>query len=599
MKLKKGLTYSIIILFSLFAFLFALFAGLDNIIVNMALSKGRGESDPNVVLVTIDDFSLNRIGQYPWDRRVHAALIDRLAEDGAAVIALDLLFTEPSQDPEADAVLAEAIRSAGNVILPLEANFGTGIQAFIDVGDTGAVMVNGFFGAIPEFAEAAAGHGYINAINDEVDGYARQALPYIKDSLNNQMMEAFSLVAYKLYRENTGKPAYKGLNPAWDKRPYINFSGVPGFIDSYSVAEVLDTGAIEAGFFKDKLILVGPTSPGLAQDFFNTAVDPTTQMYGVEIHANIINNYIYDDFKFPVRFMPQFWTMLAILIALAFVFLRSEDGRVIGFVGVGTLAAYTAVGVIMFINGLVLDLVTPLVAIALITLAAAVFRTYEISADRHRISKIFGRYVSPEIMDELISEGSQNLELGGVNRLVSILFIDIRGFTSLSESLSPEGIVEILNDYLELVTGTVFRFGGTIDKFIGDAAMALYNAPSDMENHELRAIETALAICERQDELNKSLQEKLGKTIGFGVGICTGNVVVGNIGCAARMDYTAIGDSVNTASRLCGQAGAGQILVSESTYSACSDAVEAEFIGDVSVKGKTKVVATYSIQGLK
>lgn len=189
--------------------------------------------------------------------------------------------------------------------------------------------------------------------------------------------------------------------------------------------------------------------------------------------------------------------------------------------------------------------------------------------------------------------------LGGENRHIAVLFVDIRGFTPMSESLQPEQVVEILNEYLTLTTTSIFKNGGTLDKFIGDATMAVFNAPFDLDDYIYRAVCTALDIAAGSDELEKKLMQRFGKSVSFGIGVNCGPAVVGNIGCDFRMDYTAIGDTVNTAARLESNAKRGQILISSEVYEAVKDRIEATRIGVIPLKGKKDGALVYEVQGRK
>jgi adenylate cyclase len=214
---------------------------------------------------------------------------------------------------------------------------------------------------------------------------------------------------------------------------------------------------------------------------------------------------------------------------------------------------------------------------------------------RRKVVSAFKKYVAPQVVDEISKQGDFKLVLGGESRDVAVLFVDIRGFTPMSESLEPEQVVEILNEYLQLTTESIFKNGGTLDKFIGDATMAVFNAPFDLDDYIYRAVCTARDIAAGSQELEEKLMKRFGKTVSFGIGVNCGRAVVGNIGCDFRMDYTAIGDTVNTAARLESNAKKGQILISEYVYEAVKDRVEVTEIGEIPLKGKSKGVFVYQV----
>jgi len=215
------------------------------------------------------------------------------------------------------------------------------------------------------------------------------------------------------------------------------------------------------------------------------------------------------------------------------------------------------------------------------------------------IERAFNKYVAPQVVDEIAKDGTYELKLGGENRDIAVFFVDIRGFTTLSESLSPEQVVDILNGYLELTTASIFRHGGTLDKFVGDATMAVFNAPFDTEDYVYKAILAAWDIVQGGKRIEKEYKERYGKQVGFGVGINCGPAVVGNIGCEFRMDYTAIGDTVNTAARLEANAPKGTVYISEAVYERVKDRITVEKVGTIPLKGKNNDVFVYSVTEVK
>jgi adenylate cyclase len=225
-------------------------------------------------------------------------------------------------------------------------------------------------------------------------------------------------------------------------------------------------------------------------------------------------------------------------------------------------------------------------------------KTYYETKQKNYITKQFGRYISPELVKE-IAKSDQELQLGGINKELSILFLDIRGFTTLSEKLKPEEVVDFLNTMFNMITEKALNNHGTIDKFIGDAAMILYNAPLDVPNHPYYAVKTAYDIQMGMVQVREQIQQRHGVTVSCGIGINTGEVVVGNIGSYLRVDYTAIGDNVNTAARIESQTTANQILVSEVTYELVKDYFEMNFVAEKMMKGKTVAIKLYEVTGHK
>jgi len=217
--------------------------------------------------------------------------------------------------------------------------------------------------------------------------------------------------------------------------------------------------------------------------------------------------------------------------------------------------------------------------------------------EKNELKTAFQRYVSPEVIEEILSEPDKNY-MRTDKRLMSVLFSDLRGFTAMSEKIEPEQVVEILNEHFEVMSDIILKNRGTLDKFVGDEIMALFGAPIYTESHALKAIKTALEMQKAQDELSKKVKKKFGIEVQIGIGINTGDMVVGNIGCKQRMDYTVIGDSVNIAARLCSSAKPGQILISETTYAEVKKLVKVEELEPITVKGKSKPLHIYNVVGL-
>ena len=256
-------------------------------------------------------------------------------------------------------------------------------------------------------------------------------------------------------------------------------------------------------------------------------------------------------------------------------------------------------GKLLFNSGLMWNnLAVPFMA-SLIAIYYIVLHYYKANAAKRSIEKAFNKYVAPQVVSEIAKSGKYELKLGGENRDIAVLFVDIRGFTPLSESLEPEQVVDILNSYLELTTSCIFRHGGTLDKFIGDATMAVFNAPFDAEDYVYKAVLAAWDIVQGGNRIEEKFVEKYGKHVGFGVGVNCGPAVVGNIGCDFRMDYTAIGDTVNTAARLEANAPRGTVYISDKVYEQVKDRITVEEVGEIPLKGKSNGVFVYSVVGVK
>lgn len=221
------------------------------------------------------------------------------------------------------------------------------------------------------------------------------------------------------------------------------------------------------------------------------------------------------------------------------------------------------------------------------------------SLEKRHISKTFKRYVAPEIVSELLKEGTDPLGLGGKLLDIAVLFVDIRGFTTMSEVLTPQEVVSILNRYLSLTTDCIMKNKGTLDKFVGDCTMAIWNAPIAQDDYVMKACQAALDMVEGSKALSQELMDKFGRTVSFGIGVHCGSAVVGNIGAEMRMDFTAIGDTVNTSARLEANAPAGKIYISREVVDRLGDRIRTTSLGDgISLKGKAQKFEIFLLDGV-
>jgi adenylate cyclase len=375
----------------------------------------------------------------------------------------------------------------------------------------------------------------------------------------------------------------------------FTYSGKGGSYEVISLCDVLN-GKVDSRAFAGKVVMVGAYAPGM-QDAYNVPNQKGTQMYGVEIHANILEALLEGKTGLPVPELP--YALIVTLLVIVFSLLAAKLSIVPGTIILVVLIINDVVaGKLMFGDGHIMRIIELPVMLLVVYAYQLVFGYLEERLRRRKTVNAFKKYVAPQVVDTISKQGDFNIVLGGENRHIAVLFVDIRGFTPLSESLEPEQIVEILNEYLNLTTNAIFKNGGTLDKFVGDATMAVFNAPKDLDDYIYRAVCTARDIVDGSKALNDDLEKKFGKRVGFGVGVNCGNAVVGNIGCDFRMDYTAIGDTVNTAARLESNAKAAQVLISEAVYEAVKDRVEVTEVGVIPLKGKSNGVFVYSLEGI-
>ena len=424
------------------------------------------------------------------------------------------------------------------------------------------------------------------------DGTVRRVIP--EETWQGTTYAAFPKVVYDLYCERTGTEPNEIITDKY-QRTLINYSGRPGDYEAISFIDVLD-GKIDSRTFKDSIVLVGAYAPGM-QDNFNVPNGRSSQMFGVEIHANILQAFMQN--RFSINGNPYlFGAVYGLLCALLHWLFRKKKIWLSAIVLVTATALELMVGVLLNNHGIAGSLIyVPLVLIVSYIYSLALGYIKE-RRKRKKVLTAFKKYVAPEIVDEIAKKGDFKIKLGGENRDIAVLFVDIRGFTTMSEILEPEQVVEILNRYLNLTTNAIFKNKGTLDKFVGDATMAVFNSPFDLEDYEFRAVCAAMDIVAGGAALEEELLKEFGRSVGFGVGVNCGPAVVGNVGCEFRMDFTAIGDTVNTAARLEANAKKGQVLISDTIYERVKDRIQVEPIGEIPLKGKSKGVFVYSVIGV-
>jgi len=550
--------------------------------------------DPRIVVVQADEESLNELkeeeGRWPWRRSIHGELISRLTRDGALVVGYDVTFAEQdTTDPAGDRELAEALGRAGNVILAANAEFEGRL------GDIpSAVEIDGPFRLL---ASRAAGVAHANVIPDP-DGVVRALPPFIERA-DFELMPGISTGLYQMVEGIQGPPTIRldgfqvgdRLIPTGPAHLMdINFT------ESFPTFEFVDVlrGDSPAGAFRGKIVLVGATALGLGDTRF-TPLDKSSGQPGVLVHANALNTMLTGAFLQPDGMgITLAWIFgITFLAALAVAFLAIWLSPL---VALAILAGYYFVAFTRFDDGRVMNLVYPLFTVALAFIGALAVRYFTEERERLRVTRVFGRYVAGDVVSEVLAAPEKALAtLEGASRPLSVLFADLRGFTSASDGAEPEQVVIALNAYLDAMTRAVNDELGTIDKFMGDCVMAFWGAPRPTEHHADRAARAAIRMLDYIDEAVEA-----GKTAGLnvkgcGVGIATGQAVVGNIGSSERLDYTVIGDTVNTASRLCGVAGAGQIVVTDLCAQQLGDEFRFADLPLLTVKGKAQALRVFQV----
>ncbi|MBI2152335.1 MAG: CHASE2 domain-containing protein [Candidatus Rokubacteria bacterium] len=529
-----------------------------------------------IVIISIDEDTFDELDlAWPFPRALHGRLLDLLSQGRPAAIGLDILFIEPSMHgPPDDQALAKAVARAGNVVLG--ANLTTTEGQYGSKQDLNPPL--------PVIRKGAAAFGFVNLVTDE-DNFVRRGdirLPY-----QEGVQESFDLHLYNL-AVKAGVPT-KPLPP--DRRVYINFRGPKRTFPIVPYYQVLN-GDVKPEEFAGKIVLVGAAAAVL-HDEFPTPFSGEEKMPGVEVHANMLETLLHGNRL--TRIHPYVGALLALVAALLATLATSRLRPIRAFlliVAAGTL--YAALAFWVFVKLYFwLELVSVVLALVSGYGTTVVANYIREQREKRRLSRFF----SPDVIKEILKSQSEG-SLVGSRRRVTVLFSDIRGFTSLSEKLSPEQVVEMLRDYLTTMTEVVFKYGGTVDKYIGDAIMALYGAPFEQPNHAEQAVRTALEFQEQVKVLSERWEAKCGARLRNGVGINTGDAVVGTIGSQQRLEYTAIGDTVNLASRLEGLTKdfLSPIVVSESTHEEVKHLFYSRYLGEVKVKGKEIPVKIYAVE---
>lgn len=552
-------------------------------------------TDNRIKIITIDERTIQAYGNVSeWSREIPAQLVEMLSQDkenAPAVIGFDIMYISDG-DEAGDLRFAEACKQAGNVITAV--NVVT--RDKLTLQEDGSLALDNLHIELIEYPyeslKEVTEYAFANTTQDK-DGYIRYALWNMENG--NENLLSLSAKVYERYCLEQGIEVKQPELIAGGAFGFT-FSGKSGAYETLSLCDVLD-GKIDPRIFRDTIVMVGAYAPGM-QDSYNVAVQKGTQMYGVEIHANIVEALLEGKTYTPVSILGS--ALITALIAAFFMLLSKKVKLVpLTVVTVAVVIVNIIIGKWLYVNGTAVSIVEIPIVILLIYLYQLISGYLAEILKRRKVVNAFKKYVAPQIVDEISKKGDFEIVLGGENRHIAVLFVDIRGFTPMSESLEPEQVVEILNEYLNLTTQSIFKNGGTLDKFIGDATMAVFNAPFDLDDYIYRAVCAALDIAAGSDELEKKLMERFGKSVSFGIGVNCGPAVVGNIGCEFRMDYTAIGDTVNTAARLESNAKRGQILISSDVYEAVKDRIEAVEIGVIPLKGKKDGAFVYEVNGLK
>lgn len=548
--------------------------------VSDGIYQNHGEVNSDIIVIGIDSETLNKLGPpLSWLRRDMPKVITYLNEHDPqarpAVIGLDILFTgENSQAPEIDKQLVETVARYDNIVVASDVDE-------TDSSDDPYARWNKAWPLDPPFAAltAVVDTGHI-CFPFDADGLIRHQLLYVNTTEHGQLY-SFARIIYEKYCH------YKGIAPK--PIPMTESNGIyylPFTAKSYSKGinfiDLLE-GKVNPEVYRDKIVLIGPYASGLG-DAYLTPLDWSSTIYGVDIHANAIQAF---QRGFLPREAEQIWQII-ILFFVSFIstlFFKSSRLSIMLMTWLIICLGWLGICKICYHNEIILHALWEPLAVSVLFICMVSFKYIHTRAERDMVTSTFGRYVDPTIMNQLLE--SDAVDVGGSLKNIAVLFVDIRGFTTMSEELPPPVVVEILNKYLTLTTECIRRHHGTLDKFVGDCTMAFWNAPLPQKEPVLLACRAAIDMIKDSAELRAEIKALYGKEIAFGVGVHWGSAVVGNIGSPFRMDYTAIGDTVNTAARLESNAPGGKIYISRDVADILGKRANVTSLGNsVKLKGK-------------
>jgi adenylate cyclase len=611
----------------------------------------------DIALVDIDEYSLRNLepntGRWPWPRAVHSMLVDFLARAPAKVVVYDVVFSAADirsgfpfggatwTGAESDQALADSVKKAGNVILPVDATFeGVSVAsttAAPGVPDDGFRIGSGqpverqiIATPYQALAESAAGFGH-NLVVLDGDGPLRHTVPFVRSNgvdipslgligavralglrpdsvhVENDTLRigdrALTLTRRRT-RNATGEQTYQwalidfrgpALLDDLKSRPYPSYA----FFDLlYSEQQILDGQKpnVDPSVFKDKLVFVGMTGTGLS-DAFETPFS-RGNMPGMQVHAGVADDILSKRFIREGGSGARLATVAASSIAVGLIATILAAFWATGVV-VLLLVALGWIATMLFANGYWMNLSQPVLASSVALFGGVSYQYFVEGREKRKMKRLFGQYVSKDVYEQLVANPSL-ARLGGQRREMTVLFSDIRGFTTVTERGQPEEIVGMLNEYFTRMVDIVFRHRGTVDKFVGDMVMALFGAPLDDPDHADHAVEAALEMIAELVKLNQGWKAQ-GRfaELDIGVGVNTGIMIAGNIGSDAIMSYTVIGDAVNLGSRLesLNKQYGTRIIVSDATRRALKGRYLYRPLGEVVVKGKTEPVAIFEVTG--
>ncbi len=622
----------------------------------MRLAADPAVVNHDIVLVEINDLSIRDLepvaGRWPWPRVLQSNLIDFIARGKPRVIAYDVILTEQTKGTfpfldhdwtglESDTALVKSVRNAGNVIL---------LANSVDPGTGDRQEPNSARWPGPEYklgptieqrplivppyatlSDAAAGLGH-NFLAFDPDGPARRMAPFVRSgdrylpslgiaaalqaggfkpeevALVGDAIRvrdrAIPLVATTVRDSFEGAATHDQLTTLINfrapttlpngERPYKTYEARHLLISEDQLASDVKP-LVDPAVFKDKIVFVGLNAAGLL-DVFGTPFGSDATMPGIQLHASMADSLLANRFIHMAAPRTRIASVVVGALAVGFVsaFLPFAAAAAVTALMLG---AWTWFSVHAFKGGLWLNLIQPLATGSIALFMGTAYQYFVEDREKRKMKRLFGRYVSRDVYAQLVAH-PELAELGGKRREMTVLFSDIRGFTTVTEKGNPEELVAQLNEYFSRMVETVFRHQGTVDKFVGDMVMALFGAPLDDVDHAEHAVQAAIDMVRELGELNKSWAARGMAQLDIGVGVNSGEMIAGNIGSSAIMSYTVIGDNVNLGSRLesLNKEYQTRIIISDATRSRLTNLYDLRPLGNVTVKGKSKAVAIYELQ---
>ena len=541
--------------------------------------------DDRVVVIGMDQEWIGRYG-VTASRAVHAELAEKLAQAGVDTVAWDVVFAGSSADASADAAFAAALADVPAPVLAI------GVQDY-EVGDHDLYLAKRLTGPSDQIAGSGnTSFGHVMVTPDPADGVVRVAPLVIDDG--QSILPSLALQAFRASQGDDSPVIVRGDGVQVGNRFVpterehllrLNFAEGLDDGDSAQVISAVDVidGTVDPARLRGKIAFVGATEPILG-DSKLVPVDKSNTYPGVLVHANALNTMLTSSYLAPTSNTGAvFWVAVVSLAVALAVFLLPLLYSVLALLVIGI--AYVVLAYVRFDDGHVMNVVYPLVGLVITFIASFVVRFFTETRHHRRVSSLFSQYVPQAVARELEESGGLDQHVEGERLDVGLFFCDLRGFTSLSSTLEPPQVRAMLNAFYELTTDSILQYGGTIMKFVGDEVFAVFGAPLPVEHHAQRALDCALLIQRRAPELREMLAELDIPEIKFGIGLNAGDVVAAHVGDSRRRQYDVVGDTVNVASRLCGQAGPGEVVLKEALLDQLQDPPEVEIIGPVALKG--------------